>query len=145
MHASSGATSGANLHSTSKDNYGLVQRFLLLSAELTRRVRAALSKVRPRLGALRGVLGGGEHGGVLGGGEHDGAGGLRCGARGFSRGGNALGGARGVNESPDEDDGLVYGGGARLGLGLGGTISLVMHASCSDIGSSINVCGATVL
>ena len=77
--------------------------------------------------------------------EHDGGGGLRYGARGFSRGGNALGGTRGVNESHDEDDGLVYGGGGRLGLGLGTTISLVMHASCSDIGSSINVCGTTVL
>ena len=106
MQVSSGAISGANLISASWDN-GLVQRRLLLSAELTWRVWAALSKVRPRRGALRGVLGGGEHGGVLGGGEHDGGGGLRCGARGFSRGGNALGFARGGNESNDEDEDLV--------------------------------------
>ena len=79
------------------------------------------------------------------GGEHDGGDGLRCGARCFSRVGNALGGARGVNESHDEDDDLVYGGGGRLGLGLGTTISLVMHASCSDVGLSINACGTTVL
>ena len=106
MHVSSGSISGANLHSASKDN-SLVQRFLLLSVELAKRVWAALSKVRPRLGALRGVLGGGEHGGVLGGGEHDGGGGLRCRARGFSRGGNALGFARGGTESHDEDEDLV--------------------------------------
>ena len=79
------------------------------------------------------------------GGEHDGGGGLRCGARGFSRGGNALGGARGVNESHDEDDDLVYGGGGGLGLGLGTAIPRVMHASCSDVGSSLNACGTTVL
>ena len=63
------------MHSASKDN-GVVHGFLLLSAELTRRVRTGLSKVRPRLAALRCVLGGGGHGGVLGGGEHDGGGGL---------------------------------------------------------------------
>ena len=137
MQVSSGAISGANLINASWDN-GLVQRRLLLSAELTWRVWGAASKFRPRLGALRGVLGGGEHGGGVGGGEHDGGGGLRCGARGFSRGGNALGfarcvnalgGARGANESHDEDDDLVYGGGGGLGLGLGTTILRVMHAS----------------
>ena len=56
MHVSSGSTSGAYLHSASKDN-GFVHGFLLLSAELTRRLRTGLSKVRPRLAALRGVLG----------------------------------------------------------------------------------------
>ena len=103
MQLSSGATSGANLHRASWANC-LVQRFHLLSVELTWHVWAALSKVRPRRGALRGVLGGGEHSGVLGEGEHDGGGGLRCGARGFSRGGSALGFARGGKESTDEDD-----------------------------------------
>ena len=92
------------MHRQSWDNRLVQQKFLLLSAELTWRVWAALSKFRPRLGALRGVLGGGEHGGGVGGGEHDGGGGLRCGARGFSRGGNALGFARGGKESTDEDD-----------------------------------------
>ena len=106
MHVSSGSTSGAYMHSASKDN-GVVHGFLLLSAELTRRVRTGLSKVRPRLAALRGVLGGGEHGGVLGGGEHDGGGGLRCGALGFSRGGNALAFARGGTELHDEDEDLA--------------------------------------
>ena len=92
------------MHRQSWDNRLVQQKFLLLSAELTWRVWAALSKFRPRLGALRGVLGGGEHSGVLGEGEHDGGGGLRCGALGFSRGGNALGFARGGKESTDEDD-----------------------------------------
>ena len=121
------------MHRQSWDNLLVQQKFLLLSAELTWRVWAALSKFRPRLGALRGVLGG-EHGGVVGVGEHDGGGGLRCGALGFSRGGNALGfarcvnalgGPRGANESHDEDDDLVYGGGGGLGLGLGTTIGRV--------------------
>ena len=49
------------------------------------------------------MFGDGEHGGVRGGG-HDGGGGLSCGARSFSRGGNALGFARGGNESRDEDE-----------------------------------------
>ena len=53
------------------------------------------------------MLRGGEHGGVVGGGEHDGGGGLRCGARGFSRGGNALIFARGGNESHDVDEDLI--------------------------------------
>ena len=97
MHVSSGSTSGAYMHSASKDN-GVVHGFLLRSAELTRRVRTGLSKVRPRLAALRGVLGGGEH---------DGGGSLRCGALGFSRGGNALAFARGGTELHDEDEDLV--------------------------------------
>ena len=137
MQVSSGAISGANLINASRDN-GLVQRRLLLSAELTWRVREVASTFRPRLGAVRGVLGGGEHGGGVGGGEHDGGGGLRCAALGFSRGGNALGfarcvnalgGPRGANESHEEDDDLGYGGGGGLGLGLGTTILRVMHAS----------------
>ena len=106
MHVSSGSTSGANMHSASKDN-GVVHGFLLLSAELTRRLRTGLSKVRPRLAALRGGLGGGGHGGVLGGGEHDGGGGLGCAALGFSRGGNALAFARGGTELHDEDEDLA--------------------------------------
>ena len=77
--------------------------------------------------------------------EHDGGGGLRYGARGFSRGGNALCFARGGNESHDEDEDLVYGVGGALGLGFGAAITRVMHASCSDVGSSFNACGTTVL
>jgi hypothetical protein len=104
MHVSSGGTSGAYMISASNDN-GFVHGFLLRSAELTRRVRTGLSKVRPRLADLRGVLGGGRHGGVLGGGEHDGGGGLRCGALGFSRGGGGF--ARGGTKLHDEDEDLA--------------------------------------
>ena len=77
---------------------------------------------------------------------NDGGGGLRCGARGFSRGGNALGFARGGNESHDEDEDLVWGGGGGggLGLGLGSGIPHVIYALCSHVGSMLNGCGTTV-